>query len=201
GGSIGARWGGGVAMGGKPPPRPASSRPPATRPLKAAKRPGPLNGRSPILRVPVRDGPSETERRIGPAEDRHARRTTRWFCVGPELAAGDSIYAGIRRQLERGLSDAERSPGLRSAHVGGWRVIDPPYRAAHPAETPGAAMHTRTSLSSFSDPPYASRVPRSVRLGVPTHKSRAMERLRGCAKCRKHPPAVQGLPDAWGCLL
>src|SRR5262250_3189418 len=109
--SIATRLWRGVAICGEIPPRPASSRPPATRPLKAAKRPGPLNGRSPILRVPVRDGPSETERRIGPAEDRHARRTTRWFCVGPELAAGDSIYAGIRRQLERGLSDAERSPG------------------------------------------------------------------------------------------
>jgi len=40
-----------------------------------------------------------------------------------------------------------------SAHVGGCASSIPPYRAAHPAETPGAAMHTRTSLSSFSDPP------------------------------------------------
>ena len=104
-----------------------------------------------------------------------------WFCVGLELGRDASIDAAIRRSREQGLSDARRLTGDRRMPATGASSTPPPTGPLKGKKGPGPLC-----FEPYCDPrldPFPYSANHTVSDG------------------RKHPPAVLGLPDAWGNLL
>ena len=104
-----------------------------------------------------------------------------WFCVSLEPGRDASIDAAIRRSREQGLSDARRLTGDRRMPATGASSTPPPTGPLKGKKGPGPLC-----FEPYCDPrldPFPYSANHTVSDG------------------RKHPPAVLGLPDAWGNLL